>query len=107
MQSWKLWSEGRAIELLDSSIAGSSTSNEVSRFVHIGLLCVQDSAVCRPIMSQVVLWLESGGIPLPIPKEPTLRYSSYNSFIDIDCQRGLDENIASSNNVTITMMVGR
>lgn len=105
--AWKLRSEGRAPELLDSSIANSSPSNEVLRCVHIGLLCVQDSAVYRPIMSQVVLWLESGGIPLPIPKEPTLRYSSFHSFIDIDCQKGVDENIASSNNVTITMMVGR
>ncbi|XP_021719540.1 G-type lectin S-receptor-like serine/threonine-protein kinase B120 [Chenopodium quinoa] len=104
--AWKLWSEGRTMELVDSSFASSCPSNEVIRCVHIALLCVQDSAVHRPTMSQVVLLLETDSLALSNPREPTLAYSSNCRFVDIDIQKGYQD-IESSNHVTVTMLVGR
>ncbi|XP_010665844.2 G-type lectin S-receptor-like serine/threonine-protein kinase B120 [Beta vulgaris subsp. vulgaris] len=104
--AWKLWSEGRAMELVDPSIGSSYPTNEVTRCLHIALLCVQDSAVYRPTMSQVVLWLETDSLALSNPKEPTLAYSSARAFVDIDFQNN-GQGVESSNNVTVTMLVGR
>lgn len=106
VQAWKLWSEGRAMELVDPSIGSSYPTNEVTRCLHIALLCVQDSAVYRPTMSQVVLWLETDSLALSNPKEPTLAYSSARAFVDIDFQNN-GQGVESSNNVTVTMLVGR
>ncbi|KAF5765056.1 putative non-specific protein-tyrosine kinase RLK-Pelle-DLSV family [Helianthus annuus] len=41
--AWKRWTDGRALELLDPSLAESSYSeNDVVRSINIGLLCVQE-----------------------------------------------------------------
>ncbi|XP_021840201.2 G-type lectin S-receptor-like serine/threonine-protein kinase B120 [Spinacia oleracea] len=104
--AWKVWSEGRTMELADPSFGSSCPSNEVIRCVHIALLCVQDSAVYRPTMSQVVLWLETDSLALSNPREPTLAYSSNRRFVDIDIHKGFQD-IESSNHVTVTMLVGR
>ncbi|KNA06612.1 hypothetical protein SOVF_179320 [Spinacia oleracea] len=106
LTAWKVWSEGRTMELADPSFGSSCPSNEVIRCVHIALLCVQDSAVYRPTMSQVVLWLETDSLALSNPREPTLAYSSNRRFVDIDIHKGFQD-IESSNHVTVTMLVGR
>ncbi|XP_074269983.1 G-type lectin S-receptor-like serine/threonine-protein kinase B120 [Silene latifolia] len=105
--AWQLWNEGRTIELIDSSTSSSFPSKEFTRCVHIAMLCVQDSAVYRPTMSQVVLWLETDSPALPDPTKPTLTYSSsrISSFIDIDCKKGVV--CESSNKLTITNLIGR
>ncbi|KAK9681738.1 hypothetical protein RND81_10G024600 [Saponaria officinalis] len=105
--AWQLWIEGKTTELIDSSIdAGSCPCNEITRCVHIALLCVQDSAVYRPTMSQVILWLESDTLALPDPTKPTLTYSSTRLMTDLDSKKGCDD-IVSSNNVTITKLIPR
>lgn len=103
MQAWKIWKEGKAVELVDPSIRNSSPSNEVSRYVHIAMLCVQDSAIYRPVMSQVVLWLESDSGTLPMPKKPTLRHSLFKGSVETDC---LDE-VHDVVSLTISTMVPR
>lgn len=91
------------MELVDSSIRNSSPSDEVSRYVHIAMLCVQDSAVYRPAMSQVVLWLESDSVALPIPKEPTLTHYLFKGSVEID---GHNE-VHDVGSLTISTMVPR
>ncbi|CAN1775117.1 G-type lectin S-receptor-like serine/threonine-protein kinase SD1-1 [Linum perenne] len=67
--AWKLWMEGRPIELADNVVDESSIINEVVRCIHVGLLCVQQKPDDRPSMSSVVVMLSSD-IFLPQPKQP-------------------------------------
>ncbi|WCJ20313.1 cysteine-rich RLK (RECEPTOR-like protein kinase) 25 [Euphorbia peplus] len=66
--AWKLWSEGRGLELMDPSLVQSSVAGEVLKCIHIGLLCVQDDPIERPTMSYVVVMLGSDTVSLPQPK---------------------------------------
>ncbi|XP_068667833.1 cysteine-rich receptor-like protein kinase 34 [Aristolochia californica] len=84
--AWKLWKEGAGLELVDPSLGNSYSSVEVLKYIHIGLLCVQDNPRDRPTMASVVIMLESESATLPTPKEPAF-YS----------ERSLSELAASSN----------
>ncbi|PRQ54509.1 putative non-specific serine/threonine protein kinase [Rosa chinensis] len=65
-QAWKLFIEGRSIELLDPSVEDSSTLHEVVRPIHVGLLCVQQKPQDRPSMPAAVLILSGeGALPQP------------------------------------------
>ncbi|KAL7613334.1 probable kinase CHARK isoform X1 [Lactuca sativa] len=65
---WKNWMEGTSSNILDPRIHGNPSS--ITRFIHIGLLCVQEDADNRPTMEEVVGMLtNSSSINLPIPKE--------------------------------------
>ncbi|KAF3450114.1 hypothetical protein FNV43_RR06194 [Rhamnella rubrinervis] len=56
--AWQLWSEGRALELMDEALlADSYSSADVVRCVEIGLVCAQDHPTDRPTMPEVVLML--------------------------------------------------
>ncbi|RZC65559.1 hypothetical protein C5167_009259 [Papaver somniferum] len=68
--AWKLWREGRPLELMDSTLSQRFSRNEVIRSIHIGLLCVQDSIEDRPTVSSVVLMLSSYSITLASPSKP-------------------------------------
>ncbi|OAY24652.1 G-type lectin S-receptor-like serine/threonine-protein kinase B120 isoform X3 [Manihot esculenta] len=78
--AWELWHEDKAIELIDPLIRDSCCTNEVLKCIHVGMLCVQDSAVHRPTMSSVILMLESHSPTLPLPRQPT--YTSMRASID-------------------------
>ena len=91
------------MELIDPSIRGSTSTNEALRCIHIGMLCVQDSAVHRPNMSSVVLMLESEAQTLPRPRQPTLTSMRRSPDTDQFYTDGLD----ASNDLTVTMVVGR
>lgn len=54
---------------MDNKLDGSSAPTEVSRCIHIALLCVQQQPEDRPNMASVVLMLGSEG-SLPAPKQP-------------------------------------
>ncbi|KAK2654859.1 hypothetical protein Ddye_014715 [Dipteronia dyeriana] len=69
--AWQLWNEGKALNLIDKTIDESSPPpNEVLRFIHVGLLCVQDQAADRPTTSDVVSMLSNETMFLPPPKQP-------------------------------------
>ncbi|KAK7331836.1 hypothetical protein VNO80_28577 [Phaseolus coccineus] len=100
--AWHLWNEHRAMELVDPCIRNSSPKSRALRCIHIGMLCVQDSAAQRPNMSAVVLMLESEATTLPTPTQPlitSMRRSEDRQFY----MEGLDV----SNDLTVTMVVGR
>ncbi|MCH94085.1 G-type lectin S-receptor-like serine/threonine-protein kinase, partial [Trifolium medium] len=65
--AWRLWTEERALELLDEVLRGQYTPFEVIRSTQVGLLCVQQRPEDRPDMSSVVLML-NGEKLLPEPK---------------------------------------
>ena len=75
IQAWRLWSERRAIELVDEKLIESCCSAEVIRCIHVGLLCVQDRDGDRPNMPNVVFML-SNETDRPIPKQPIFAFQS-------------------------------
>ncbi|KAE9613501.1 hypothetical protein Lal_00015953 [Lupinus albus] len=101
--AWHLWSEQRVFELIDPSIRDSSPKDNVLRCIHIGMLCVQDSAARRPNMSSVLLMLESEATTLPLPKQP-LMVTSMRRFDDIEVHTECHD---VSNDLTVTMVTGR
>ncbi|XP_066159723.1 cysteine-rich receptor-like protein kinase 10 [Oryza sativa Japonica Group] len=47
--AWSSWKDQNTKDLVDSSISGSCSLDEISRCIHLGLLCVQDNPNSRPI----------------------------------------------------------
>ncbi|KAK6282065.1 hypothetical protein POUND7_015890 [Theobroma cacao] len=68
--AWRLWEEGKALDLMDETMRASCNASEFLRWVHVGLLCVQEDPSDRPTMSNVVVLLGSETVSLPIPKQP-------------------------------------
>ncbi|TXG47216.1 hypothetical protein EZV62_026510 [Acer yangbiense] len=68
--TWELWRDGKALEIVDSCITDSYSSNELLRCIQVGHLCAQDNARDRPSMSTVVFMLCNETI-LPSPKKST------------------------------------
>ncbi|KAG6776906.1 hypothetical protein POTOM_016697 [Populus tomentosa] len=69
--AWKQWKIGAALELVDPSLGDSYSRNEITRCLHIALLCVQEDPNDRPTLTSVVLMLTSFSISLPLPREPS------------------------------------
>ncbi|ESQ55240.1 hypothetical protein EUTSA_v10024419mg [Eutrema salsugineum] len=70
---WRNWKEGRGLEIVDPVIRDFSPTfipYEILRCIQIGLLCVQERADDRPMMSSVVLMLGSEVVAIPYPKPP-------------------------------------
>ncbi|KAJ0764196.1 putative protein kinase RLK-Pelle-DLSV family [Helianthus annuus] len=75
--AWRLYKQGRSIELMSASLRASCVIPEVLRSIHVALLCVQNHAKDRPTMLSVVLMLISESV-LPQPKHPAF-YSEETS----------------------------
>ncbi|KAM0967913.1 hypothetical protein ACFX13_016656 [Malus domestica] len=82
--AWQLWTEGRALHLIDDSIETDSRTELITRCIHIGLLCVQENIADRPTMGSVILMLNmSYQFTLPPPTPPaTLRRDNTKELID-------------------------
>ncbi|XP_042482430.1 putative receptor-like protein kinase At4g00960 [Macadamia integrifolia] len=65
--AWKKWTDGTASELIDPTLGENYDRSEVIRCIHIGILCVQESASNRPSMATVVNMLNSYSASLPLP----------------------------------------
>lgn len=76
---------------------------EISRYIHVGLLCVQEYAKDRPNMSAVLSMLNSEIIELPDPKLPGYATRTLcSSETEQSHQAG-----QSSNDLSITILLGR
>ncbi|KAA3486768.1 Serine/threonine kinase [Gossypium australe] len=67
--AWRLFGEGKSMELVASIIRGTCIPSETLRSVHVGLLMREQSPEDRPNMANIVLMLGSRR-PLPNPKQP-------------------------------------
>ena len=65
-----MWREGKCLEFADPALGDSYPINDVLRCIHIGLLCVQDSPIDRPSMSDVVSMISNETVSLVPPKQP-------------------------------------
>ncbi|CAH8321075.1 unnamed protein product [Eruca vesicaria subsp. sativa] len=67
--AWESWLETGGVDLLDQAIASSCSPDEVARCVQISLLCIQQQAVDRPNIAQVVSMITTT-TDLPRPQQP-------------------------------------
>ncbi|KAJ9141471.1 hypothetical protein P3X46_032008 [Hevea brasiliensis] len=100
---WHLWREGRALEIVGSSLKESCSPNEVLRCIQIGLLCVQENVLIRPTMSAVVLML-NGETTLPTSKQPAFIFRKSNNISNPSAER---DGFLSVDEETITEVVCR
>ena len=89
--------------------AESYEESEVMKCVHIGLLCVQESASDRPDMSSVVFMLGHNAIDLPSPKHPAFTVGRKRNVKNGGSSGNLPsgETGSSVNDVTLTDVQGR
>ncbi|KAF8030792.1 hypothetical protein BT93_D0088 [Corymbia citriodora subsp. variegata] len=102
--AWKLWKEGKGVELLDSMAGDTYSVNEVLRCIQVGLLCVQEHADDRPVMSSVVLMLSSENPTMPHPKNPGF---CLGRAVETDSSSSKHDETCTVNQVTVTMLDAR
>uniref|UniRef100_A0A251T9Z2 non-specific serine/threonine protein kinase n=1 Tax=Helianthus annuus TaxID=4232 RepID=A0A251T9Z2_HELAN len=101
--AWGLYNEGKSLQLVDKCLSESINISQLLRSIHVGLLCVQRNPEDRPIMTSVIVMLESEG-PLPSPKEPGF----YVGETTPDTRRSSSScGPCSNNELSITMLIGR
>ncbi|EMS59484.1 Cysteine-rich receptor-like protein kinase 25 [Triticum urartu] len=67
---WEHWTSGTVLERMDQSMDNSFSESDVMRCIQVGLLCVQENPVDRPVMSEVGMMLESDMVSLGPPSKP-------------------------------------
>ncbi|KAL5730629.1 hypothetical protein ACHQM5_003430 [Ranunculus cassubicifolius] len=102
--AWRLWSEDNTMQLIDASMNSSSYLEEITRCIHIALLCVQKNTNQRPFMSDVVLMLSSE-ISVPAPQPPGFYIE--RSTTPIGENSSSKEKEGCTNGATITLLYGR
>nr|XP_027102631.1 cysteine-rich receptor-like protein kinase 10 [Coffea arabica] len=70
--AWEQWRHGTPLALLDPTIVDSCVEIEVLKCIQIGLLCVEEDADRRPMMSSVVYMLSGDSVTLPDPHLPLI-----------------------------------
>ncbi|XP_021857893.2 L-type lectin-domain containing receptor kinase I.9 isoform X4 [Spinacia oleracea] len=103
--AWKQWRNDLSSVFVDPTIRDSCSMAEVTRCIHLGLLCVQESVDDRLTMETVVLTLDSYSVSLPLPEAPGLFIKSRVSNKEI----GSDQSSApwSTNDDSITELEPR
>ena len=91
------------MELVAASLDESIRLSEVTRLIHVSLLCVQQRPEDRPTMSSVILMFESD-CELPPPKLPGFFYEK--STTD-PAYSSSTYGTNSTNELTVTMLNGR
>ncbi|KAI9105178.1 hypothetical protein K1719_022707 [Acacia pycnantha] len=102
--AWKLWTEEKAMELMDPLLENQFPASEVLRCIQVGLSCVQQNPEDRPTMSQVILMLDSDSVSLPQPGRPGMYSERCFSEADSSSLAGVN---SCSNNTSITILEGR
>ncbi|KAJ8442261.1 LOW QUALITY PROTEIN: hypothetical protein Cgig2_011184 [Carnegiea gigantea] len=75
----RLWNDDKALEMVDPRLGGNFSSNELSKCIHIGLLCIQEDANRRPTMVPIVSALNGHPVDLPAPSPPQLASNGHVS----------------------------
>ncbi|KAF7034529.1 hypothetical protein CFC21_045532 [Triticum aestivum] len=68
--AWQLFEEESWGELIDAALVPNIYSTEMMRCINIALLCVQENAVDRPTMLDVIAMLSNKSMILQKPKHP-------------------------------------
>nr|GMC89344.1 putative receptor-like protein kinase At4g00960 [Ipomoea batatas] len=69
--AWTHWKGGFASNVIDPMLRGTSSPvHEITKCIHIALLCVQENVTDRPTMGEVLQMLSNLTMSLPIPIAP-------------------------------------
>ncbi|XP_022863730.1 G-type lectin S-receptor-like serine/threonine-protein kinase At4g03230 [Olea europaea var. sylvestris] len=68
--AWRLWSENKALDLMDPILLESCKKFEVMKCINVGILFVQEEPDDRPTTSNVVFMLGGEATILPVPNQP-------------------------------------
>nr|XP_017221013.1 PREDICTED: G-type lectin S-receptor-like serine/threonine-protein kinase At4g27290 [Daucus carota subsp. sativus]XP_017221014.1 PREDICTED: G-type lectin S-receptor-like serine/threonine-protein kinase At4g27290 [Daucus carota subsp. sativus] len=101
--AWMSYKQDKLLALINGVILEPRDYHEVFRVIQIGLLCVQHNPKDRPVMSQVVLMLNSN-MKLHDPKQPGFFMERY--LLESD-EYLSNPNLSSSNQLTITTLLPR
>ncbi|KAL0324142.1 UNVERIFIED_CONTAM: G-type lectin S-receptor-like serine/threonine-protein kinase [Sesamum calycinum] len=101
--AWELWRKDSAMELMDPMLSASCVTNQLQRCIHIGLLCVENHAVDRPTIEDVIFMLKNEMSSLPIPKNPA--FITRNSILE-KVEESIPEKL-SANELTVSEIEGR
>ncbi|XP_027911842.1 cysteine-rich receptor-like protein kinase 10 [Vigna unguiculata] len=104
LYAWRIWCEGKCLELMDPMLEKSFKASEVEKCIHIALLCVQENATYRPTMSDVVVMLGIDKLNLPKPKHPA--FSVGRKFLGDEPKSKRSKNLLNTN-VTISITLPR
>ncbi|XP_074269997.1 G-type lectin S-receptor-like serine/threonine-protein kinase SD1-13 [Silene latifolia] len=100
---WKQWNEDNDISLIDPVIAYQGFEAEISKCIHVGLLCVQEYAQDRPDISDVIAKLSSPSSSFEKPKPP-----GFTRFMrDTSNTHMQSHQTCSINGLSITNISGR
>ncbi|GAB4830947.1 hypothetical protein Ancab_004977 [Ancistrocladus abbreviatus] len=102
--AWRLWNEAKELEFVDSLLPEPYPATEVIRFMHIGLLCVQEDPANRPTMSYVVSWLSSEATALPEPERPAISVERHEFSVNYD---QLSSTTSSINEFSVSSIIAR
>ncbi|KAK8626533.1 hypothetical protein V6N13_134176 [Hibiscus sabdariffa] len=100
--AWTLWEGERGVELVDPKLEDQVSYPMLQRYIHVGLLCVQEMAADRPTMSEVVSMLTNELTVVNSPKKPA--YSNARSRRNNSNQPCSKPATFSVNNVTVSAM---
>ncbi|KAI5070530.1 hypothetical protein GOP47_0014873 [Adiantum capillus-veneris] len=73
---WENYQQENVLDLVDETLDNAFSPEQVTRVVHVALLCTQENPKQRPTMSTVALWLSGASDILEIPSKPT--FLDYN-----------------------------
>ena len=99
LQAWDLWGKGGGLELMDPALRDSCSNEQFVRFIQIGLLCVEESPIDRPAISEVIYMITNESSNLPMVKKPAFTNLdsdiNRNHFID-DLENNSINNVSMS-----------
>ncbi|KAK7325624.1 hypothetical protein VNO80_34087 [Phaseolus coccineus] len=103
--AWAKWTKETPLELLDPHVGGPYSCEEVIKYIHIGLLCVQEDPNDRPTMATIVFYLNNHSINLPSPHQPG--YFKSNRKDNMATNKELDNITDSINEISLTKFFPR
>lgn len=93
---------------MDSTIAENFQTEEVTRCIHIALLCVQEDPKDRPNLSTIMLMLTNNSLILPVPQPPGFLVQQNNERDGFESsQFRMRSTSQTINDVTITCLDSR
>lgn len=100
--AWRLWHDNMIDKLIDASIFTPRIEMEASRYIHVGILCVQELANDRPNISTVLSMLNNEFAELPPPTWPAFTGRLVSPEVE-----GPQQSELSINNMSVTIFEAR
>ncbi|XP_015971514.2 cysteine-rich receptor-like protein kinase 46 [Arachis duranensis] len=90
--AWKHFKSNTTSKIIDESMENQDLE-EITRVIHVGLLCTQELPYLRPSMTEVVAMLRQKDVVMPLPSKPPFTVDSFEFPQEIESSwesKGLD-----------------